>query len=227
MMISANCCLTCRKCDGTCFCPGCKSYFCDDDFISHRGMLINKLDGLTVDRNDLQEKINVAASNLGSGQHITEKIDEWERITTEKVKQVAEMAKKQVLRIINSKQEEITIRFHNLSQELKERRVKKSVVEQDIARLRQEIDQIKKDLTKLAQTPTIELNMKQNDEIKWDRMIYVEEKSENVDYHLRQREPTGKYSSRIQTENFKRNLILIEEKMITLLQTIRISGAVS
>ncbi|CAF4125012.1 unnamed protein product [Rotaria magnacalcarata] len=190
-------------------------------------MLINELDGLTVDRNDLQEKINVAASNLGSSQHITAKIDEWERITTEKVKQAAEMAKKQVLRIINSKQEEITIRFHNLSQELKERRVKKSVVEQDIVRLRQEIDQINKDLTKLAQTPTIELNMKQNDEIKWDRMIYVEEKSENIDYQLRQREPTGKYSSRIQNENFKRNLILIEEKMITLLQTIRISGAVS
>ncbi|CAF4436329.1 unnamed protein product [Rotaria socialis] len=128
-------------------------------------MLINELDGLTVDRNDLQEKVNETASNLGSCQHITAKIDEWERRTTEKVKQAAELAEKQ------------------------ERRAKKSVVEQDIARLRQEIDQLKKDLTKLAQTPTIELNMKQSDEIKWDHMICVEEKSINVDYQLHQLEP--------------------------------------
>ncbi|CAF3088156.1 unnamed protein product [Rotaria socialis] len=189
-MASSNCCFTCRKSDGTCFCPGCKAYFCDDDFISHRGMLINDLDGLTVDRNDLQEKINEAVSNIRSGQHITAKIDEWERRTTEKVKQAAELAKKHVLKIINSKQHEITKRFDNLSQELKERRVKKSVVEQDIARLRQEIDQLKTDTTKLAQTTTIELNMKQSDEIKWDHMICVEEKSIHVDYQLPQLEPT-------------------------------------
>ncbi|CAF3291948.1 unnamed protein product, partial [Rotaria socialis] len=151
-------------------------------------MLLNDLNVLTVDRNDLQERVNEAASNLGSCQHITAKIDEWER-TTEKVKQAAELAKKQVRKILNSKQEEITRRFDNLSQELKERMVQKSVVEQDIARLKQEIDQLKNDLTKIAQTPTIELNMKQSDEIKLYHMIYAEEKSINVDYQLHQLEP--------------------------------------
>ncbi|CAF4490866.1 unnamed protein product [Rotaria socialis] len=210
-MASPNSCFTCRKSGSTSFCRGCNAYFCDADFACHRKMLLNDLNVLTVDRNDLQERVNEAASNLGSCQHITAKIDEWER-TTEKVKQAAELAKKQVRKILNSKQEEITRRFDNLSQELKERMVQKSVVEQDIARLKQEIDQLKNDLTKIAQTPTIELNMKQSDEIKWDHMIYAEEKSINVDYQLHQLEPMGKYLSRIRSESFKRNLILIEYK---------------
>ncbi|CAF3619896.1 unnamed protein product [Rotaria socialis] len=175
-MTSPNYCSACYERDGTCYCSGCKDYFCDDDFKSHREMLINKLNEFTADRNDLQKNINKDNSNQRSVLDITAKIDEWEERTIEKVKQVADLAKKQVVKIINSNQEEIAIRFRNLSKELGDRRVKKSVLEHDITRLKQEIYQLKEDVIKMTHTSTIELNMKQSDKIEWNRMTYVEGK---------------------------------------------------
>ncbi|CAF4144432.1 unnamed protein product, partial [Rotaria magnacalcarata] len=176
-MISSNYCSACYECDDTCYCSGCKDYFCDDDFKSHREMLINELDEFTADRKDLQKNINEGNSNQRSVLDITATFDEWEERTIEKVKQAAELAKKQVVKIINSNQEESAIRFRNISKELDDRRVKKSVLEHDITRLKQEIYQLKEDVIRMIQTSTIELNMKQGDEIEWNEMMYVEKKS--------------------------------------------------
>ena len=66
-MASSNRCSVCPKGAGTCYCPGCKAYFCGKDFVAHRAMLVNGLDELTADRNELQENINKANSRKHSG----------------------------------------------------------------------------------------------------------------------------------------------------------------
>ncbi|CAF0842756.1 unnamed protein product [Rotaria sordida] len=145
--------------------------------VSHRGILLNELDGLTTDRNDLQAKLNEVASNKQPSKHFLAQIDEWQPTTIAKVEQAAELARRQVFKITNSKWEEITRQFQTLSQELKELQDKKGVVEQDLIRLKQEIHQLNEDLKQVAQSSTIELNMEQSDKIVWQHMIYVEEKS--------------------------------------------------
>ena len=182
-MASSDYCSVCRKIEGTSICRGCKELFCDDDFKDHRGMLINKLDELTVDRNELQEKINKTTSHNQSGNSLLSRIDEWQRTTIEKVKQAAEQARQQVLEIMNSKREEITRQFQTMSQRMKELRDKKNVVERDLAQLKQQIDQLNEDLKQLSQPPTVELNMKQSDQTEWHRMICIEQN---------QLEPMGK-----------------------------------
>ncbi len=97
-MASSNRCSVCRKRAGTCFCRGCEELFCDDDFKDHRGILINKLDELTTDRNDLQETINQVTSHNQSATSFLSQIDEWKRTTINKVEQ----ARQKVLQIMNS-----------------------------------------------------------------------------------------------------------------------------
>ncbi|CAF1420675.1 unnamed protein product [Rotaria sp. Silwood1] len=179
-MATSNRCSVCQKRAGTCFCPGCKAFFCDDDFQSHCGILLNELDGLTVDQNDLQAKINEAASHKESSNQFLVQIDEWQRKTIEKVKQAAELARQQIFKIKNSKLEEIMGQFQTLSQELKELRETKGIIEQDLTRMKEEIRRLNEDLEQVAQSPTIELNMIQSDQIVWQRMIYVEEKSSSL-----------------------------------------------
>ena len=135
-MASSNRCSVCPKGAGTCFCPGCKAYFCDKDFRNHRGMLVNGLDEITVERNELQEKINKAKPQKQSGSSILSRIDEWQQITIDKVIQAAEQARQQVLKIMNSKREEITREFQTLSQELEQLRETEGVLEQDLTRLK-------------------------------------------------------------------------------------------
>ncbi|CAF3870830.1 unnamed protein product [Rotaria sp. Silwood1] len=192
-MATSNRCSICRKRAGTCFCPGCKAYFCDDDFHSHRGLLLNELDGLTVDRNELQAKINEVASNKRFANQFLAQIDEWQQKTTEKVIEAAELARQQVFKIMNSKREEITVQFQTLSQELQELRESKGVVEQDLTRLKEEIRRLNEDLEQVAQSPAIKLNTKQGDQIVWQRMIYVEENSVNLVNQTRQTKPIGEH----------------------------------
>jgi DNA repair exonuclease SbcCD ATPase subunit len=169
-MASSSCCSVCLQGAGTFYCPGCKAYFCDDDFRNHREMLVHGLD-------ELQEKINKASSQKHSGSSLLSQIDAWQKDTIQKVKQTAQQARQQVSKILNSKQKEITRQFRTVSQELKQFKQTKGVLEQDLSRLKNQIEQLHKDLEKLSQLPAIELNMKQSEQIVWCRMIYVEDRS--------------------------------------------------
>ena len=167
----------CEKGEGTCLCAGCKQHFCFKDFKSHRDMLFNDMDGLIEGRNDLQEKINKASQNKNARSPLYAQIDEWQRTTIEKVMAVAEQARQQVTEILNSKRIEITSQFETLSQELIQRKESENFVENDIARLKQKIQQLNQDLNSLTQPPAIEFHTEQSDQIAWDRLIYVENKS--------------------------------------------------
>ncbi|CAF4121807.1 unnamed protein product [Rotaria socialis] len=196
-MASANRCSVCKTRAGTCFCPGCKAYFCDDDFQNHRASLFDELNVLTSDRNDLHAQINEVSSNMQTDKQLA-KVDEWQRTTIEKVKQAAESARQQIMKIKNSKHEEIAKSFLALSQELDELRETKGIVEQDIVRLNQAARKLSEDLKKCAQSSEIELNVKQSDEIDWNRMIYVEKNSAFAD---NQSQMNGEHFSCICDEN--------------------------
>jgi chromosome segregation ATPase len=165
--------------------------------------LVDGLDELTVDRNDLQEKINKISSDKHSSSSLLSRIDEWQQVTIENVKQAAQQARQQVLKIMNSKQEEIKRQFQTLSQEFEQLRETEGVLEQDLARLKQQIGQLNNDLEQLSQPSTVELNMKQSDQIMWNRLICVEEKSERTVDQQHQPQPRGEHLNKLCNEFFK------------------------
>ena len=176
-MASASCCSVCPKGAGTCYCPGCNTYFCNRDFRNHRDMLVHKLDELTVDRNELQEKISKTSLQKHSNSSLLSQIDAWQEETIQKVKHAAELARQQALEMLNSKQEEMARQFQTLSQEMGHLRETEDVLEQDLSRLKNQIEQLHEGLENAPQPPTIELNTKQSEQIMWDRMIYVQDRS--------------------------------------------------
>ncbi|CAF4792420.1 unnamed protein product [Rotaria sp. Silwood2] len=87
--------------------------------------------------------------------------------------------------------------FETLSQELKELRETKGVVEQNLERLKEKIRRLNEDLEQAAQSPSIELNTKQSDQIIWQHMIYVKEKSVNLFNRWRQTKSIGEHQEKI------------------------------
>jgi chromosome segregation ATPase len=170
----------CDKGQGTCLCAGCKKHFCFKDFKSHRDMLFNEIEGIIENRNDLQEKINKASQHKDARSPLFAEIDTWQTITIEKVKAAAEQARQQAMKILNSKRTEIKTQFETLSQELIQRKDSENFVEDDIARLKKKIQHLNTDLKSLIQPPAIELHTEQSDQITWNRVIYVENKSVNI-----------------------------------------------
>jgi len=205
-MALLNRCSVCPKGAGTCFCPGCKAYFCDDDFKDHRATLVNKLMGLTGDRDTLQDKINKANSKKQYDSSLLSQIDEWQKNTIKKVEEAADQARQHVIEIIDSKRDEITSQFQAMSRELAKLADTKGVVEQDLTRLKQQIDQLNNDLEQLFKPLVIELNVKQSEDIVWDRMIYLKEKSGVTTYQRRRPQPKGEHLNRFCSEFFKHRL---------------------
>ena len=176
-MASANRCSACPKGAGTCHCPGCNAYFCDKDFRNHRVMLVNGLEELIAGRNELQQKVSQANPTKHSGSSLLSRIDAWQEETIFKVKQAADQARQETLEIINAKHEDINKQFQSMSQELQQLQYTKDVLEGDLSRLKNQIEQVNSNLEKLSQSPIVELNMKQSERVAWNRLIYVEDRS--------------------------------------------------
>ena len=140
-------------------------------------MLINGLDQLTAGRNELQEKINNVNFQQNSHDSLLSRIDTWQEQTIQKVKQAADQARQQALTFIRSKQDEIKKQFQTLSQELEQLQETEGVLEDDLSRLKNQIEQVDQCLEKLSQPSALELNTKQSEQIVWNRMIYVENRS--------------------------------------------------
>jgi uncharacterized protein (DUF3084 family) len=194
-MATSQKCSTCEKASGTCLCAGCNKYYCRKDFNNHRETLLNEVEVICGDRNDLQDKINKATQNKDSHSPLLARIDEWQGTTIEKVKQVAEQARNEAKRLLDSKRTEITSQFEKFSKELVQIKETEDFVEQDLVRLKQTVHQLNQSLKELAQPSTIELHTEQSDRIEWNCLIYVEAKVSTIKNQGRRPQGTGKYTS--------------------------------
>jgi chromosome segregation ATPase len=139
------------------------------------------MDVLVEERNNLQEKINKATKQNDSCNPLIEQINAWEKITMEKVQLAAQHAREQAIQLLNSKCMKITDEFKSFSAKLTDLKETENYVEHDLSRLKQMIHQFQQDLRKLDQPVTIELNTKVSDGIKWNQVIYVQEKPINAE----------------------------------------------
>ncbi|CAF1047568.1 unnamed protein product [Adineta steineri] len=186
-MAKSNLCSTCQKPAGVMYCIGCDGYFCTRDFKRHREILSTDMEELVEERNKLQEKINMAIKPNNSINPLIEEINEWEKITIEKVRQTAEYVRQQASQLMSSKSVEITNEFKGFSDELADLKETEDYIEPDLRRLKQKIHQFNVDMTQLSQGTRLELNREESKRINWNRMIYVQEKPVEVE---RQQIPT-------------------------------------
>ena len=186
-------CSVCKKEWGPIYCTGCDAYLCMKDFKLHRDELSTKMDGVVEERNRLQDEINNVAQPNDQQNPLIEQIDQWQKVTIEKVKQVAAQARQQAIQLVTSKQEKITTEFQSFSQELAHLKESENYVEPDLTRLSQMINQLKQDLRQSTQQTTIILHTEQSDGIDWGRFIYVEEIQTNADNRERQKQTTRKF----------------------------------
>jgi hypothetical protein len=146
------------------------------DLKNHHGELLNGLDILTGDHNELHDKINKTDQQKHINNPLFKRIDDWQKVTIEKVKQAADQARQQVTTILNSKHLEITAKFETFSKELVHMKETEEFVHDDLTRLQQMNHQLNQDIKQLSQAPTIVLQTEQSDRVAWDRLIYVEQK---------------------------------------------------
>jgi hypothetical protein len=197
----------CTKGAGTCLCGGCKAYFCRKHFNDHHAILLNELDGYVEECNILQDQINKTdPHNI-----ILLQIDEWQCAMIDKVKQVAEQARQQI-KVPSPKRAEFKTRFKEFSNKIGLLKETEDFVEDDLLRLKEMIHTLKQDLKELDESPSIELYVEQNEQIAWNRLIYIKEKSTAVKNKPEQQQATGELVNKFICRNIHNFIFYHKEK---------------
>ena len=111
-------CVTCKKDKVTYSCDGCSKRFCLNHLVEHQQELGKQLDEIEDQRNIFQQTLSEQRINLEK--HILfEKINQWEEKSILKIKQIANDAKKSLLKYTNEHFQNIDIEFKKLTENMK------------------------------------------------------------------------------------------------------------
>jgi len=139
-------CKACNKAPSVFFCQGCQQDFCTDHAKEHRQELSKQLDTIIVEHDQLKQ--NLAECTNKSNRHpLMKKIDQWETESIDKIRMVADDARKQLSNVIGSHTTKITEELKHLTQELTAARSENNFIEIDLKEWMERLEQWTKELS--------------------------------------------------------------------------------
>ncbi|CAF1594813.1 unnamed protein product [Rotaria magnacalcarata] len=180
-VVESNVCSVCTKPLGKYFCTGCKKYFCPKDFKEHEQQLSIKFDNEVVRSHD---ELLCQIQKLEKANHLSLdlfiQIEQWKKTTINKVEKAAERARHELSELIDKQRTTITKQLEPIAKEIHSRREEEYFVENDIDRLRIKINEIQRTVEQLNRKDTTKSIIVDNDQIDWNRIIYIREEQQQV-----------------------------------------------
>ncbi|CAF4570813.1 unnamed protein product, partial [Rotaria magnacalcarata] len=107
-----------------------------------------------------------------------DQIDQWKKITINKVEKAAERARHELIEMIDKRRTTATKQLEDVTNEIRRHREEENFLEDDIVRLRTKLNEIQKVLEQFTRKDTKRIIIATNDEIDWNRIIYIAEGEE-------------------------------------------------
>ncbi|CAF4974338.1 unnamed protein product [Rotaria sp. Silwood1] len=167
-------CSICNKSSARCYCIGCKKYFCSKDFKEHEQQLSMKFDNEIVSFHDeVLGQIQKLEKDNYMSLDIFNQIEQWKKTTINKVEKAAEKVQHQLIELIDKQRINVVKQIEPITKEILYRREEENFLENDIDRLRKKIDEIQQILKPFIQKDTNKCMIVDNDQIDWNRLIYI------------------------------------------------------
>ncbi|CAF5004811.1 unnamed protein product, partial [Rotaria sp. Silwood1] len=171
----SNLCSICNKSPGIRFCFGCNKHFCSKDFREHEKQLAIKFDDEVVRSHDeLLDQIQKLEKSNYLSSDLFAQIEQWKKTTINKVERAAEKAQHELAELIDKNRAKLTKQLQSITKEIHSRQ-EEVFAENDIDQLKQEIDKIRQKLEKLIQKDKTQSIIIENNQIDWNRLIYIQE----------------------------------------------------
>ncbi|CAF4039466.1 unnamed protein product [Rotaria sp. Silwood2] len=175
----SNVCSICNKPSIKYFCIGCKQHFCPKDFKGHEQQLSIKFDNEIVRSHDeLLDQIQKLEKSNDFSSDLFTQIEEWKKTTINKIEKAAEKAHHELIELIHKQRIKITKQLEIMTKEIRYRR-EENFLENDIVRLKQNLNKIQETLQQLFRKDTKKAIIVDNDQIDWNRLIYIREEQQN------------------------------------------------
>ncbi|CAF1058353.1 unnamed protein product [Rotaria sordida] len=181
----SNPCSICQKSTAKFLCVGCNTYFCSKHFKEHEQKLSTKFDHEIIKSHD---ELLVQIQKLEKSNYLSLdlfiQIEQWRKITIDKVEKAAERARHELIELFDKQKIIITKQLEPVTKEIHSRRDEDDFIESDIHRLRQQINEIQRSLQQLIGKDTTKTIIVEDDKIDWNRIIYIEDKQQNLPFLL-------------------------------------------
>ena len=166
-------CSKCASSAGTCTCTGCKQLFCPLHFNDHRKHLSEQLEHVKGNCSQLATKTQETIQTQRNGSSLFSQIDEWQRVNIEKISRAADTARQQAIELMRRKKIDIMKGIDTINIEIRTRQGTGDFIEDDVERLRRNINRLQQDLDQFNRRP-VELRMKKTDQMDWNNLISIE-----------------------------------------------------
>ncbi|CAF4807290.1 unnamed protein product, partial [Rotaria sp. Silwood1] len=172
-------CSICSKPSAKSFCTGCKKYFCRKDLREHEQQLSIAFDNEIVRSHDeLLDLIQKLEKSNYLPLDVFNQIEQWKETTINKVKKAADKAQYELTQLIESRKITIIKQFEPITKEIRSLREEENIVETDIDRLREKINDMRQKLEEVTQKDTNKSIIFNNDHIDWNRLIYIRQEQQ-------------------------------------------------
>ncbi|CAF4685693.1 unnamed protein product [Rotaria sp. Silwood2] len=176
----SNICSICNKPSVKYFCIGCKKYFCPKDFKEHEQELSIKFDNEIVRSHDeLLDQIQKLEKSNYFSLDLFDQIEEWKKIIINKIEKVAERAHHELIQLIDKQRIKITKQLEPITKEIRYLQEEENFLENDIDRLKEKLEEIQKTLEQFIQKDTNNTIIIYNDQVDWNRLIYIQEEQQH------------------------------------------------
>lgn len=183
-IVESKPCSSCTKPSAKFVCVGCKEYFCSKHFKEHEQQLSTKFDNdIVTSHDELFNQIQKLEKSNYLSSELFAKIEQWRNKTIEKVEKAAERAHHELTEMLNKERTSITKRLQPITKEIHSCRDEDDFVENDIDRLRKQINEIQQALEQFKQNYTNETIIIQDDHIDWNKLICIKESQRSCKYN--------------------------------------------
>lgn len=149
----------CKKCGKekvTSKCSGCFQDFCYVHLGEHRQELSKQLDEIGAHCDQFQEKIAQQAANNAQKHTLIQQINQWESEAIERIKKTAEETRQSVEKLTSESTNRVGRSLNQLAAEVKHCREEDDIMEPDLQRWKDELQQMTQQLSK---PPNIEVRV--------------------------------------------------------------------
>lgn len=175
-MFKSSLCYVCQKEGGICDCVRCKAFFCAKGFMNYRQMLSGEFEKLIENVNQVHEEMSNRKEITQLQTSFLSQINQWEIITTQKVRYAAERTRCQAIQLTADKKRDVVNKLDNVIKQLRAFQEMNNFVEDDLVYLKDEINKLGKQFRDITEPPSLKLHEEQSEQIDWTSIIHVTDK---------------------------------------------------
>ncbi|CAF3436957.1 unnamed protein product, partial [Rotaria sp. Silwood2] len=128
---------------------------------------------------ELLDQIQVLEKSNHLSWNLFAQIEQWKKTTINKVEIAAERDRLELTKLINKQRIAITKQPKAITKEVRRHREEENFVENDINQLQAKLQETQRTIEQFIQKDTSETLIVDNDQINWNRIIYIREDQQN------------------------------------------------